>query len=325
MSERALLFGNEVALLGITTDPSPAAAARHHPGIVMLNAGLLPREGPNRLYVKLARTMARHGHAAMRFDFSGVGDSPNRTDDLPYEMRPVVETQAAMDSLTACSGASEYVLLGVCSGADAALQTAFVDPRVVGAILVNPTEFRRQATAKPLAPAVAQELTAHTHARVRMRYYTSRLLDARSWIRLVRGRSDRGAIWRTLRTLLRRWKMGDDVGRAAAQDCWNILQRGTDLLVVFSEGSPSWDLFQLARMEPMLRALGPTPGRLQVESIDHTDHVFTPLRSQQLLLQLVERWLEERTACSGGRQQPAGGGSRAAGHSQAPLSDRGTR
>jgi pimeloyl-ACP methyl ester carboxylesterase len=294
MNERAFLFGRAATLLGIVTDPQPSDAGRSGPGILLLNAGLLPREGPNRLYVKLGRALARRGHQVLRFDFSGIGDSATRLDNVPYEERPVVETQAAMDCLAEYSGTKQHVLIGVCTGADAALQTAYRDPRVVGAVLINPTEFRRREAAMPVEPTITEELTARAGARIRMRYYTRRMLDLQSWIRFIRGRSDRRAIVQTLRTLIRKGRGRVDSARPAALDCWRLLERGADLLIVFSEGSAAWDLFELCRMEPILRSLVPTPGQLRVERILNTDHIFTPLHSQKQLLKLVEHWLEGR-------------------------------
>ncbi|HEY5972738.1 MAG TPA: hypothetical protein VIT22_12400, partial [Pseudoxanthomonas sp.] len=42
--------------------------------VVLLNAGLIHRVGPFRLYVRLARELAESGFDVLRFDLPGIGD-----------------------------------------------------------------------------------------------------------------------------------------------------------------------------------------------------------------------------------------------------------
>jgi len=90
MREEAVLFGKTRSLVGIITDPHTVVNAHNHPAIVLLNAGVLHRVGPNRLYVKIARKLASAGFVVLRFDLSGIGDSKARRDNLPlsFERAP---------------------------------------------------------------------------------------------------------------------------------------------------------------------------------------------------------------------------------------------
>jgi len=57
MREHALLFGDAQGLVGVITDP-PGPAGPSRPGVILLNAGVIHRVGPSRLYVNLARALA---------------------------------------------------------------------------------------------------------------------------------------------------------------------------------------------------------------------------------------------------------------------------
>ena len=47
--------------------------------VVLLNAGLIHRSGPFRLYTRLARKLAKSGYIVLRFDLPGIGDAPMTT------------------------------------------------------------------------------------------------------------------------------------------------------------------------------------------------------------------------------------------------------
>jgi pimeloyl-ACP methyl ester carboxylesterase len=117
-------------MFGILTEPSPSERNPDAPAVVFLNSGLLHRVGACRLHVRLARMVAPAGFASLRFDFSGVGDSEPRKDALAFEQFGVLEVQEAMDYLESAKIARSFVLVGLCSGADMAFETARVDERV---------------------------------------------------------------------------------------------------------------------------------------------------------------------------------------------------
>src|SRR5262249_60034136 len=75
-----------------------------------------------------------------------------------------------MDVLAASRGARRFLLAGICSGADSALSAAAQDERVAGAALIEP-----YAIPGPAFP---------------LYQYRRRILDPRSWWRLLRGRSE---------------------------------------------------------------------------------------------------------------------------------------
>src|SRR5262245_17124568 len=117
MKEEILQFGKTQSLVGIITEPTEVKSDSPRPGIILLNAGLIHRIGPSRLYVKIARVLTGIGFTVLRFDFSGTGDSRVREDNLPFEQSAVDEVREAMNSLKETRGIEQFLLIGHCSGA----------------------------------------------------------------------------------------------------------------------------------------------------------------------------------------------------------------
>lgn len=68
-----------------------------------------------------------------------------------------------------------------------------------------------------------------------------------------------------------------------------LVDQGTELLLVYSEGSKAYDRFRLA-FEKQCRAVEASH-RLQIEVAWQTDHLFTPISQQQYLMSLVNQWI----------------------------------
>src|SRR5262245_62013798 len=139
-NEHPLLLGTERNLVGIVTEPSPGSRPNGL-GAIFVNAGVVHRVGPNRLYVNAARELAGRGIYYARFDLPGIGDSPARRDATPFDQAAVEETRAAMSRLADTYGVNRFVLAGLCSGAVVSFATAVADDRVAGAVLINPQGF----------------------------------------------------------------------------------------------------------------------------------------------------------------------------------------
>jgi pimeloyl-ACP methyl ester carboxylesterase len=142
--EKALAYGQTTPLSGVLTRPSSPSPAGL-PVLVFLNAGLIHHVGPNRLHVTLARALAEAGYTSCRFDLAGIGDSPHRGDGRPIPEGVAADISATLDHLELSLGASEFVLFGLCAGADNALASAAADPRVTGCVLLDPSIHRTRA------------------------------------------------------------------------------------------------------------------------------------------------------------------------------------
>ncbi len=283
MNEKALLFGEPKTLAGIVTDPTPGVLRRDLPAVVILNAGIVHHVGPNRIHVKLARKLASSGFVAMRFDFSGIGDSRPRLDGKPFAQSSPEEIRQSLDYLESSRGIHRFVLVGVCSGADNALRAGALDPRVEGAVAI---EGHAIAT-----PAYL------------FRLYRRRLLSPRSWLRLLSGRSEIAGMLRFSRKS--RWarRAGgtreanvrsetlSPVKREIVDSIRTFDARGARLLLIYSSGSASHLFYETSvrRRVADIRKRG----SLEERFVSGADHVFTHQTTQTELLNAIFDWVLE--------------------------------
>jgi dienelactone hydrolase len=162
--EQAALLGSRKSLVGVVTSPVQGSRV-NLPAVVILNAGIVHRTGPNRMSVLLARALASAGTPVLRFDLSGIGDSEPRADSLPPLDSSLADIREAMDWMESTRRTRRVVLIGLCSGADHIAVYGGSDPRVVGAVLIDPSMPRTTG--------------------FYLRHYGRRLLRLRSWFTLV--------------------------------------------------------------------------------------------------------------------------------------------
>lgn len=152
--ESVFRFGPNQSLLGVLSEPVEVQHDVSRPAIVLFNAGIVHRVGPFRMNVDIARQLSRSGFRCLRMDLSGLGDSGIRSGKLNSEERALLDAKDAFDGLEEL-GAEKFVVLGLCSGAFNAFQSACNDPRVVGLVSIDgvafPTEgFRRREVTRKM-------------------------------------------------------------------------------------------------------------------------------------------------------------------------------
>ena len=197
MLETTLTFGPDQGLIGTLTLPGTQARATPAPcGMVLFNAGVVPRIGPHRINVKIARELARHGIPTIRFDLHGMGDSLGADGRLNYKQQAVSDLQAAMDTLQRASDVSRFALLGFCSGALPSYWTAQNDDRVRHIILYDAFELQ---TRKSRLRYLAVRLRSHGFGPAAIALYLRRAggallaLPTRLRDRLSRARTEQSA------------------------------------------------------------------------------------------------------------------------------------
>ncbi len=282
MREKAVKFGANRGLVGIVAEPTVPVAGK--PAVVLLNSGILHHVGASRLYVRVARRLAAAGHATLRFDFSGIGDSEPRRDTLGAAESAVVETREAMDLLqTRKGGTDRFILFGLCSGADMGFKTAGVDERVVGLVQLDPFAYRTRGY--------------YVH------HYGPKLVSVDAWRNYVSVRVRR---WRAKREAARRVPGAVDEERLeyVAPEYRRIfppreqtkarlealLARRVQLLNVFSSGMP--DHYNHERQYRDAFADIDFGNQLQVDFIAGAEHTFTYLPDQERVLEIVDRWAQ---------------------------------
>lgn len=134
MAERVLMLRCEAdTMLGILHEPAAPSAPV---GVLIVVGGPQYRAGSHRQFVLLARALAQAGHAVLRFDYRGMGDSDGavRTfENVDADLRVAVD--ALMTEQPQLSG---VVIWGLCDAASAALLYCAGDSRLQGLVLVNP-------------------------------------------------------------------------------------------------------------------------------------------------------------------------------------------
>jgi exosortase A-associated hydrolase 1 len=172
IDERALRFscGGD-AMYGVLSLPAPGVAAAPR-GVLIVVGGPQVRTGSHRQFTLLARSLARAGIPAMRFDYRGMGDSEGAARDFEQVGE---DLRAAIDCFCAeVPGMRDVVLWGLCDGASAAAMYAPGDARVAGLAMLNPWVRTEGGAAKATLK----------------HYYRSRLLDPGLWKKIASGRFD---------------------------------------------------------------------------------------------------------------------------------------
>jgi pimeloyl-ACP methyl ester carboxylesterase len=254
----------------------------------MLNAGLIHRAGPNRLYVRIARALAAAGYPALRFDLSGRGDSDVRRDGSSFLHSSVAEARAVMDFVQKTTGFDRFVLMGICSGAINSLQTTVADQRVVGAIALD----------GPAYPTLGYHL----------RRIARRALRIDSWWRTIIGKNRLGRRLRgdfspepadVNQMILDMYGQNRQMPpkSEAAATLHGVLARGARLFFIFSG---SWGLYnyqdQFRHAFPQLMSTG----NIRVEYVKDADHTFTELPNQARLVALIGEWFQRTFPARGG-------------------------
>lgn len=276
-----LRFGVGRGLSGLAAEPATRRAGA--PGVVLLNSGILHHVGASRLYVRLARALAHDGLVTFRFDFSGIGDSEARKDALPFVESAPLETREAMDLLQQKYGVEQFVLLGLCSGADMAFKVAEQDPRVVGLVQLDPYAYRTPG--------------------YYLRRYGPRLLNPMAYVESFLGRRRNAAIAAqrasaehqetyTAPEYRRIFPPRDQV----AVTLRTLVGRGVAMLNIFSDGQAEHINHgaQYARAFPDV----PMGGLLRVEYVRHAEHTFTDLGDQARVERVVREWAAGLPAAS---------------------------
>jgi hypothetical protein len=276
--ERLVSFGATKSLSGILTEPEGGADSRS--AVLLLNAGSLHRIGPNRLYVTLARRLAAAGLSVLRFDYSSLGESEPRRDELSLEQSMLAEGIEAMDFLAGTGVAERFVPMGLCAGAENSQRLAQADARVVGAVLIDGYAYR----------------TRRYHLREVARHLTS----AQSWRRLF---ASPGAVRRLAaggRGAAAAPVVGNPGGvdfvrefpprQACLEQLGAIVARQVELFIIFTGGGMA-EFYnharQFAETFPTLRG----HPRIRHEFMRLADHTFTLRSHQDALLASIDDWV----------------------------------
>nr|HEX4317805.1 alpha/beta fold hydrolase [Kofleriaceae bacterium] len=288
--EEGVLFGPNDRLFGVHVRPRDRRSTGGHngsadrPAILMLNAGTVTRIGPHRFYVPLARELAELGFDVLRMDLSGIGDSPatSEPENLTYPASGEADVHEAMAAMSSRTGATRFIVVGLCSGADIAFKLGIADRKIAGVVMMNPRTFLVHDLA-----TVDANRGAHV--------YQDALFKRDNWKKLLRGEVDVVRAARVLAPRLRSmavqrahdlvdrvrpglWR-GTDVITDVPSALRSMANRGVDTYLVVTVRDPGVDYVD-AHYGDAMRALGKLKN-FRREDVPGTDHTFTSVYAQE--------------------------------------------
>jgi pimeloyl-ACP methyl ester carboxylesterase len=278
MKEKAVQFGTSCVLTGIRTEPDADARRAGAPGVIMLNSGILHRVGACRLHVHLARALADAGFHTLRFDFSGIGDSEARKDTLSFEESAPLEVMEAMDYLGKTAGVENFVLVGLCSGADVAFHAAVRDERVVGLCQLDAWPYKT--------------------LRHKLHHYGPKLGRPQSWANFIRRQVSRAMPAPApasagseladldLPTYVRECPPREFV----AEKLRELMARHVELFHIYSGGQEDYNYEKQFENAFSDVSFGE---RLCVRYLPDADHIFTGLEHQREVIGRITVWLTQ--------------------------------
>ena len=288
--ERTLTFGVEHNLVGTLTLPpaaprsidgaEPAPAPRY--AVLLTNVGLMPRSGPYRLNVELARRFAALGAPCLRFDLSGLGDSARGSAALTSAEQWVQDTRAAMDEVERQLGVSRFLMIGVCSGADLAHQVAPQDERLAGIVLFDPY----------LYPTRRSALIALRHRLRAQGVATTALAFAKRLARSLQGVLARGAAADDGEESTLRYGPSAPPLAVFAERLGATVQRGGRVLMLYSGSYPHHHNYEQQTADN-LRPFG-LADKVEAGIIGESDHVLMGMAGRRAFIERCidagERW-----------------------------------
>lgn len=266
--ETPILFGPGTALFGVVTRPEGRAEPV---ACLMFNFGIHSHIGPRRIQVKLARLLAAEGIASMRFDLSGIGESPPPRTALPFETQALHDLKAAVDHIESTLGIRQIALIGLCSGVGHGLRFALQDPRIVGFLSFDGYRFAgSQANA----------------ARRLQRFLRSPWAQGMHWAKRLLGIAQPPKD-----NLLQTSEPEHPVTPADfARGMDTLVARDVTVHLIYSGTNQARD-----RDHDQLQALRGAPffDKVRYEFMPGVDHSFTLLAGQQAFFEATQRWMQE--------------------------------
>ena len=272
-------------LFGMFTEAADGGDAAA-PVMIFLNVGRLSHHGPGRLWVELARACAAGGAVrCLRIDLSGIGDSPARPGRREMRDFPLDALEDLDDIRRAAGeGGAEVMLMGVCSGADMAIETALARP-VSSLCVINPAlsyvKWGDDASASSAEQGPAETADPQTWGA------TGPLLS-RAMARF--GRYRRVARWMPTPAwwIVKRWLMTGTPVRTLE----HLAESGVNvLLVVGSEESLRIYQGEQHRLSALV-----AKGDVRFESVPGLDHSLLERSSHELLVDLLRTYVTGRAA-----------------------------
>ena len=276
MSEQGVIFNsNGKQLVAIEHLPALIHQGQTKKGVIIVVGGPQTRVGSHRLFVYLARALAKKGVVVFRFDYNGAGDSEGTVStftEIQHDIDAAIHTfQQRHNDIT------ELALWGLCDAASAILLYLNEHPqqtKIKHLFLVNPWVRQPQTQAKAYLRS----------------YYIKRFFSKAFWQKLLSGKVKAKSAFTEIQDFHQQSQTSNDIDKKDnfvtqmlqglnkfAGTC-DILLSGNDLTAdefnLLIKSNKHW-------REVMARAT------INQQIINHADHTFSQRDKQSQLIELV--------------------------------------
>ncbi|HEY8080842.1 MAG TPA: hypothetical protein VIE15_02050 [Acidimicrobiales bacterium] len=270
VTERVVRLGPR-RLFGIVTEPTVAPSG---PWIVMFNVANEEHTGPSRLWVELSRRWAGLGLRCVRFDLTGLGDSPRvpgRADRTMYDLAWLEDLPEVARVLSPADPA-DTVFVGLCSGAYLAAEAGLaLGSRGVCAI----------------NPPIGVDFLAGVATLERSRHRSVRLLAVQLKEVALRLRWVSVAIWQVVRVIMPSVFNRDVMASIAASGTDLLLLASTDDLTPFPT---------MPRLERFFAGRLVRPANYEVTFVEGLDHSMHAAEGRDRAIAMLAAHIEGRFA-----------------------------
>ena len=300
-------ISNAPDLFGVMTESIGPSTSL--PWIVMLNAGAAYRIGPGRLHVPLARQLAAVGYPCLRIDINGIGDSvaaDHETENDAYAATAFRDVSLVCDYLHTLRPGHPIVLMGLCSGAYVAFQSAAQLPHsaIIESILINPLVFFWKEG------MIINE--TNTEQLVAWREYGRAIFKWSHWKNLLTGKTRAGFVGSLKRfaghlisSFLKPGKPAAPTAKSAPQsgyghparqdlpgDLSRIVTASRTLAMFVSDNDPGHFLLMVQARRKATQLM--KQGKLKCHFIPDADHTFSTAQARQTFYQSLTAYLHQR-------------------------------
>lgn len=300
----ARLYG----ILHVPNRREPLNGARH--GVHILNPGLKNRVAPNRLNVKVARTLCNAGLPVLRSDPRGIGDSEGRIGSgnasvfdlwLKIQQGALVEdTIAWNDFFHRRAGLDGLTLVGQCGAGVTALLAAARDKRVNRLVLID-TPFRKVATCQG-GHLIAEDYASSEDI---LREGVTSVLQWAKLKKLLTFRVNGRLYLRALASWLRQRLPGRPPGKQLSlHERFNhpmaeafrvLMKRSAQVCFLYAENDFSVKEFSSDFQPNFLEGDNGAMERCALHIIPNANHIYTEIDWQQDLIGHIRRWMVRPT------------------------------
>jgi pimeloyl-ACP methyl ester carboxylesterase len=252
--------------------------------IVMLHGWSGYRTGPHQMLTRAARIFAARGHAVLRFDFAGRGDSEGDA-EVTTLATMADDTRAALGWCRS-QGVQKFILLGLCSGCEVAFATA-ADEGVRALALWSAPVFAAGQDGETASVSQLRKRAAN------LRKYARKLVKPATWRKILTRSVDTASVKKAV------GKGGGEAHRNVETDAAGHLppgwrraalerfeQANVPRLMIYGTADPTTE-----EALAWHRAHGKMPPA--VHMVAGANHSFYGLAWEQEVIEVTAQWLEK--------------------------------